>query len=269
MEWFRELARRFLMLFSRRRFDADLDEEMRLHRELREREEIERGLSPQEARYAAQRRFGNDLVLREESCDVWGWTWLESLLQDIRYGVRMLIKNPGFTTVAVLTLALGIGANTAIFQLLDAVLFRSLPIDHPEELADIRIVGGNAGMGVNNGSYPQLTRPIWLELREHHEPFSGVFAWGDGGVNVGRGSQVRWHRALEVSGEFFPVLGVRPWRGRLLLPEDETACPASRAVVSYAYWQSELAGRDPATGTTLIIDGNLVEVSATSSAPEP
>ncbi len=260
MEWFRELGRRLLMLFRRGRFNADLDEEMRLHRKLREREEIARGLSPQEAHYAAQRRFGNELVLREESRDMWGWNWLESLLQDTRYGVRMLTKNPGFTTVAVLTLALGIGANTAIFQLLDAVLFRSLPIDHPEELADIRIVGGNGGMGVNNGSYPQLTRPIWLELREHHVPFSGVFAWGDGGVNVGKGSQISWRRELEVSGEFFPVLGVRPWRGRLLLPEDETACPASRAVVSYAYWQSEMAGRDPGTGSTLIIDGNLVEV---------
>ena len=88
MNWFRELGRRLVMLLRRWQFDADLDEEMRLHPELREQDQIERGLSPKQAHYAAQRRFGNDLVLREESRDMWGWNWFENTIQDVRYGLR-------------------------------------------------------------------------------------------------------------------------------------------------------------------------------------
>jgi hypothetical protein len=132
-----ELARRLIVLFHRRHFDADLEEEMRLHQELREWEQVERGVSPEEARYVAQRRFGNKLVLREESGDMWGWNWLETLLQDVRYGLRQLGRNPGFTAVAVLTLALGIGANAAIFRLIDAVRLRTLPVRNPNALAII------------------------------------------------------------------------------------------------------------------------------------
>jgi len=260
MEWLNQLGRRVLMLLRRNQFDRDLDEEMRLHLELREKEQREAGLQPEEAHYAARRQFGNATLLKEVSREMWGWNSLEQLIQDLRYGARQLRLSPGFTTVAILSLALGIGANTAIFQLLDAVRLRSLPIPNPQELADVRIVGGNGGMGVNNGTYPQLTRPIWQVLREHHEPFSGVFAWGDGGVNIGQGSETRWRHAIWVSGEFFRVLDVSPWRGRMILPEDEGRCPASRAVVSYSYWQGEMGGRELGAGSTLLIDGDLVEI---------
>ena len=256
-----EFGRRLLMLLRRRQFDADLREEMRLHRELREQEEIERGLSPKEAHYAAQRRFGNDLVLREESRNMWGWSSVEQLIQDVRYGVRQLRLSPAFTTVAVLSLALGIGANTAIFQLLDAVRLRSLPVTNPQELAEVRIVGGNQGMGLNSGAYGQLTRPVWQEIREHHEPFTGVFAWSAGDVRLVQGSDLRRAHGLYVSGELFRVLGIQPWRGRLILPEDEGgACPPSKAVVSYAYWQGQMGARDIGTGSTLMINDTLMDV---------
>ncbi len=247
------------MLLRRQQFDRDLEEEMRVHRELREQEQIEAGVAPEEARYAARRRFGNAIVLREESREMWGWSWLENTMHDVRYGLRMLVNNPGFALVAIASLALGIGANTAIFQLIDAVRLRSLPVPKPQELAEVRIVGGNGGMGINS-YYGSLTRPIWQEIREHHEPFSGVFAWGMDELRVGQGSDQRRANGLWVSGELFRVLGVRPWRGRLILPEDEGACPASRSVVSYSYWQGEMGGRDIGAGSTLMVDGELKEV---------
>jgi len=187
--------------------------------------------------------------------------WVESIWRDLRYGARLLRRSPGFALVGILSLALGIGANTAIFQLLDAVRLRSLPVSNPEELAEVRIVGGNHGMGINPGAYGQLTRPVWQEIREHHEPFSGVFGWSANDVRVGQGSDLRRAHGLYVSGEFFRMLGVQPWRGRLILPEDEGgACPPPKAVVSYGYWQGEMGGRDLGAGSALMVNGGLKEV---------
>ena len=188
-------------------------------------------------------------------------TAIEAVWADVRYAGRSLRRSPGFAVVAALSLALGVGANTAIFQILDAVRLRSLPVRSPHELAEVRIVGGNGGMGLNSGPYGRLTRPIWEELRDHQQAFSGAFAWSAGDVRVGPFSDLRRAKGLRVSGEFFGALGVQPWRGRLLLPEDEAvACPASRAVVSYAYWQREMGGREVGRETRLIVDGDPVDV---------
>ena len=182
------------------------------------------------------------------------------MYNDLRYALRQLLKNPGFAAVVVLILALGIGANTAIFQLLDAVRLRSLPIQNPQELTEVRIVGGNGGMGLNPGKYGGLTRPIWQEIRESQQAFSGVFAWTIAELRVGKGSELRRANGIRVSGDFFRVLGVRPWQGRLLLPEDEMACPPSRAVVSYSYWQGQLGGRELSSDVRLMVDGDPMEV---------
>ena len=185
---------------------------------------------------------------------------LESFFADIRFALRTLRKSPGFTATAFLTLALGIGANTAIFMLLDAIRLRSLPVQDPQELAEVRITDpGHQGMGLNQ-QYGELTRPLWQEIRDHQQSFSGVFAWSVNLRYVGRGSEMRHFHELRVSGDFFRVLGVRPFRGRLLMPEDEGACPMTRAVVSYPYWQSELGGRELSPPIKLVVDNELVEI---------
>src|SRR5262245_42976292 len=187
-------------------------------------------------------------------------TWLESVWKDLRYGGRLLRLSPGFAFVAIASLGLGIGANTAIFQLFDAVRLRSLPIKDPNELAEVRIVGGNRGMGLNPGRYGGLTLPIWHQIRKQQQSFSGVFEWATEGLGVGQGSEMRRANGLWVSGEFFAVLGVQPCRGRLFVPEDEVACPGSVAVVSYSYWQREMGGQELGGDTRLLINDELKQV---------
>ena len=170
MEWLRQVGRRLLMLFRRRQFDTELEEEMNLHRQLREQEEIDRGLSAEEAHYAAQRRFGNDLLLRDESRDMWGWNWLENLVQDVRYGLRMLATNPGFTAVAVLSLGLGIGANTTIFSFVSALLFQPPSVAAPDRLLEVWNQN-QKGSGLEH--YVPLAYPDYVYYRDHNQVFSG------------------------------------------------------------------------------------------------
>ncbi len=247
--------RRFL---KRRWWDAEREREIASYMEMEIAENIARGMTPADAAAAARRRFGNQALVREEIYQMNTIAWLESLWQDLRYSARQLRLSPGFTLVAILSLALGMGANTAIFQLLDAVRLRALPIARPDELAEIRIIGGNRGMGLNNGPYAQLTTPLWQEIRAHQKAFSGVFAWGIDDVMIGRGPEMRRAKALDVSGEFFPVLGVKPWRGRLLDTSDaDGPCPESNAVVSYAYWQTEMGGREIGPDSKVVVDGEM------------
>jgi hypothetical protein len=138
MTWRRELAK-LAALFRRSKPVADLEEEIRAHLAMEEQENLESGMPPEEAHYAALRRFGNVTLAQERSREMWGWNSVETLWQDLRYGVRMLAKNPGFTAVAVLTLALGIGANTAIFSLGNVFMFRPLPVKDADRLAAVAV----------------------------------------------------------------------------------------------------------------------------------
>src|SRR5688572_21549096 len=194
--------------------DAELDAEIRSHLDEAIRDRIARGESPDEARANALREFGSVGLVKEVTREMWGWAWLERLMQDLRFGLRMLRKHPGFSLVAILTLALGIGANTAIFQLIDAVRLRTLPVKAPRELAEVRLAdmkGARGGMARS----PSVTNRIWEQIRERQQAFSGVFAWFAENVNLAAGGEVRNTRMLYVSGDFFATLGVQPALGRV------------------------------------------------------
>src|SRR3984885_8245656 len=175
MDWLSALLRRLWMLIRRRQFDADLEEEIRLHLELREQEQVRAGLAPRDAHYAALRRFGNETLLHEESYMVWGWGGLESFVQDAPYGSRAMLRSPGLTVVALLSLALGIGANTAIFSFLDAVMLRSLPVKDPAQLI---LLGEGDDYGVTDGygSTTLYSYPFYRQMQQKNAVFSDVAA---------------------------------------------------------------------------------------------
>jgi hypothetical protein len=173
--WFYTVPLRLRSIFRRRQVEQELDEELRYHLD-------RQGLTPTEARYAAQRALGGIEQRKEECRDMRRVNLIENTLQDLRYAGRTLRRSPGFTAVAILSLALGIGANTAIFQLLDAVLLRSLPVAKPQELAEVRVSGGPPAVGIFRGINSEMTNPLWEQIREHQEAFSGIFAWSDAGV---------------------------------------------------------------------------------------
>ena len=254
-----ELGRRLLMLFRRRKFDCDLEEEMRLHRELREQEQLEAGVAPEEARYAARRRFGNDTVLREESRDMWGWSWLEDTLQDVRYGFRMLAKNLGFTTVAVLTLALGIGANIAVFSVVDTILLRPLPFHDPKQL--VRIVSKDPAGGESAMTYSSDATEEFQQRNHSFQEVTGYFAFSgpDNLKLIGKG-QPRPVTGLFVAGNFFHTLGVQPSLGRLFIAEECVHNSRPVALLSHAFWERQFAGNPGIVGQAVDLNDSPVTV---------
>src|ERR1700678_718022 len=254
------IFRRIWALGKRSQLDREIEDELRDHLRMRTNANIAKGMSPEQAARAARLRFGNPDVLKESIEAEDAALSIESLFRDVRYALRGFAKSPGFTTVAIITLTLGIGANTAVFQLLDAVRLRSLPIQRPQDLVELQIIGGNKGLGVNDNQYTYFTVPMWQEVRRTHDPFSGVFAWRESGMLVGKLSDAKHVRGLEVSGEFFNVLGVLPWQGRLIEPQDEAGCDISKVVASYTYWKTQMGSEPITPNTTILVEGHAVQV---------
>lgn len=189
------------------------------------------------------------------------------MMNDLSFGLRMLRKNPGFTAVAVLSLALGIGANTAIFQLLDAVRLKTLPVKAPQELAEVRIADLTGMRGSFSTRYAAVTNPIWEQLRDRQQAFSGLAAWGTGTFNLAQGGETRPAKALWVSGEFFNVLGVPPVLGRVFAPsDDQRGCSSPGVVLSHAFWQREYGGDAGVLGRKLTLANHPFEIIGVTPA---
>ncbi len=216
-------------------------------------------------RHRAASTFGERLLIWIEA--LWGLATqaprehAAMLMQDLRYAIRALRKDKTFALTVLITLALGIGANTAIFQLISALGLRSLPVRAPHELAEVRVAGGTQGFGITTSFYAQLTRPLWYAIRDQQKAFSGAFAWSPGRARVGERSEARSASALYVSGDMFGVLGVAPWRGVPIGPNDtDKPCPSQRAMVSHGYWQREMGGRDLRPSDRLRLNNDWMQI---------
>ena len=186
---------------------------------------------------------------------------MTSFWRDLRHALRFLRLSPGFTLVAVLTLALGIGANTAIFQLIDSIRLRTIPVKNPQELGTIRIADRHWGSGQFSSQYSQLTFAMWEQIRKRQEGFAEIAVWSDQRFNLATGGEVRRAKGIHVSGDFFHVLGVEPILGRLLGPaDDQPGCGISGANISYAFWQRNFVGDPSVIGKRLTLDGNSFQV---------
>ena len=254
MGWFR--------FVHRARWDARRAEELSdyLAREIDDN--IARGMSPDAAAHAAHRKLGNATLIREEIYEMNTLRFMDTIGQDLRYGFRLLRRNPTFAIVAILTLALGTGANAAIFQLVNSVRLRVLPVDRPQDLVSIGIDTGDKGRtGRFMSRRPFFSEPLLQAIRAGQQGFSHVFGWGITTWNLATDGEYRPAQGLYVTGSFFEGLGARAQIGRLLTDADDKAgCGAPGAVLSYGFWQSRYAGKPSVIGTNLMLDGRPFEV---------
>ena len=238
----------------RKRMMEDLDQDIREHIEMETQDNIERGMSPEEARYAALRKFGNVTRVKEETRDVWSFAWLEQLWQDMRYAVRMLRKSPGFTAIAVLTIALGIGATTAIFSVVDATLLHPLPYPQPEQLVSIQ--DDLPGVGAQDVG---MSVPEWQDLQR-----SGIFQYvspvGGGSVNLTGSSQPARIFFAAVPPNYFALLGVKPQLGHSFNPEDHTPGFTLEVLISDGLWKGAFGGDPHILGRSVRLDNDLYQI---------
>ena len=253
--------------FRRGRRDRELDEEIRAHLAMATRDRVERGEDPRAAEAAARREFGNRTLVEETTREMWGWSSLERLWQDVCYALRGMRRSPGFTAVTLLSLALGIGANTAIFSLVNTLMLRKLPVEHPEQLVE---------PSHRFQDEPHFNTFSWRQYQyflAHNHVFSDLT--GMSGINYDfgaffhvrdRGPEAERVGGVCVTGNFFPMLGVRPALGRLLGPEDDRLnAPGPVAVVSWSYWK-ERFNLDPAiVGKRITVDGFPVTIAGVTA----
>jgi putative ABC transport system permease protein len=258
----------WLRYFRRRERDDDFSREIDAYLAHEIDENIARGMNPREAGWAARRKFGNVTRAKEITHRMNTIGFLETLGQDLRYALRLVRLEPGFFTVAILCLALGIGANTAIFHLLDAVRLRLLPVANPQELVEVQIAPNqNCCTGNFSSRRATFTYALWDQFRTHQQAFSSVFAWSAHRFNTATGGEARYVEGLYASGDFFTGLGVTPALGRVFSAEDDRpACGSPGVVLGHSYWENEYGGQASAIGRKIVLDGKPFEIIGVAPA---
>jgi len=258
---FTDLFFRLRALFRRQEVESELDDELRFHFEQHVEKSIALGLTREEANRRARLVFGGPEQLKEECREARGVHFLETLLQDIRYALRILGRTPVITAIAILSLALGIGANTAIFSLIDSVMLRFLPVQKPEELVQLF----RTAPQTESEHTPSFTNALWEQVRDHQDVFSAAFAWSQTQFDLAQGGEVRHANGIFASGSYFAALGVRPAAGRLFVPDDDRrGCP-DVTVLSYGFWQDHFGGAQNTIGSTLSLNHQPFQIIGVSA----
>jgi putative ABC transport system permease protein len=248
--WTYKVRLRLRSLFGRKSVERELGEEVRFHLEKLAEESRAKGMSAAKAHHAAMREFGGVEQMKEECRDARGVHLIETTLQDVRYGLRQLRRSPGFTIVAILTLALGIGANTAMFSAINAVMLRPLPFPQPNRIVQVL-------RQYKNGISSSVSVPVFDYWREHNPVFSAIaaFSFKPVGFNVATRGLPERVPGVRVTAEFFQVLGVSPVLGRNFLPQEDTPGGAHVVILSYNLWRTRFGANPNLIGQTISLDG--------------
>jgi predicted permease len=247
-------------LFSRRRLYADLSEEIRAHMEEKIEELIAGGMSRKEASAAARRAFGNMTLTEEDSRNVWRWPPIEEFVADVRYGLRALRRNPLFTAVSLLTIAIGIGANTAVFSVVNSVLLKPLNYPNAEQLVSLHQIAPGAPGLADFESGLHLSPSMYFTYADDNRAFQSLGVWDTGTASVTGVAEPEQVRTVEVSDGVLQALDVPPAIGRWLTKADQVPRGPQRVMLSYGYWQRRFGGDQSIVGRNITVDGRPREV---------
>src|ERR1700686_1501845 len=247
-------------IFSRRRLYGDLSEEIREHLEEKIEELVAGGMPRKEAAAAARREFGNVTLLEEDSRAVWRWPSIENLVADVRYGLRMLGRNPVFTVVGLLTIAIGIGANAAVFSVVNSVLLKPLNYPKPEELVALHQIAPGAEGLADFATGLRLSPSMYFTYAENNRTFQSLGVWETGTANVTGLAEPEQVRTVEISDGVLQTFAVPPIAGRWLSAADQIPRSALSVMLSYGYWQRRFGGDASAFGRNLMVDSRSWQI---------
>lgn len=261
MAWMGALRSTLRSVFRRVRVERELDEELQFHLEQDIAELVAAGRTPEQARIEALRALGSVTSVKEACRESLGIQLVDAFRHDLRHTTRTLVRQPLFTAIVIVSLGLGIGANVAVFQLINAVRLRTLPVPDAGQLMSVTVAGGHRGIGLTNGFNANLTFALWEQLRDHQQALSETFAWGVDPLPLGAGADMQVVRGLWVSGGLFPALRMSPAQGRLFTAtDDRPGCGVGAAVLSHAFWRDHFGGDGAIVGKTLVMANRAIPI---------